>query len=105
MSEDLTPQQSRRKCPECGLVNGSTDEKCRRCGAMLVDDDEDSFVPWSAEDEAAESPRRRSLAKRLVWIVSATIVVLIVWYVSLLLSSDKLQPDQNRKVDVAIGLI
>ena len=104
MSEDLTPQQSRRKCPERGLVNGSTDEKCRRCDAMLVDD-EDSFVPWSAEDEAAEPPRRRSLVKRLVWIISATIVVLIVWYVSLLLSSDKLQPDQNLKVDVAIGLI
>ena len=71
---------------------------------MLVDD-EDSFVPWSAEDEVGERPRRRSLAKRLLWIVSATIVVLIVWYVSLLLSSDKLKPDQTLKVDVAIGLI
>src|SRR6185295_7817286 len=94
---------SRRKCPECGLVNGSADEQCRRCGALLIDD-EDPFIPWSAEDEA-EPPRRRSLAMRLIWIVSATVLVLIVWYVSLLLSSEKLQPDQNLKVDAAIGLI
>ena len=31
--------------------------------------------------------------------------MLIVWYVSLLLSSDRLKPDQTLKVDVAIGLI
>ena len=104
MSEDFTPQPSRRKCPECGLVNGSADEQCRRCGALVIDD-EDPFIPWSAEDEADEPPRRRSLAMRLIWIVSATILVLIVWYVSLLLSSDKLQRDQNLKVDAAIDLI
>jgi hypothetical protein len=55
--------------------------------------------------EPLAQPRKRSLLRRLVWIVSATLVVLIIWYVSLLLSSDRLQPDQNLKVDVAIGLI
>ena len=106
MSENSTPQPARRKCPECGLVNGGPDEQCRRCGAWLVDDEE-SFTAWPIEGEGEpdEQPRKRSLVKRLLWIVSATVVVLIVWYVSLLLSSDKLQPDQYLKVDVAIGLI
>jgi hypothetical protein len=40
-----------------------------------------------------------------MWIISATLIVLIVWYISLLLTSEKLPPDQYLKVDVAIGLI
>ena len=103
MSQDSTPPYSRRKCPECGLVNANADEQCRRCGAPLQA--EDSFVPQPIEADTVEPPRRRTLIKRLIWIVSATLVVLIIWYVSLLLSSEKLQPDQYLKVDVAIGLI
>ena len=62
-------------------------------------------MPQPAEAEPSAQPRKRSLLKRLMWIISATLVVLMIWYVSLLLTSDKLQPDQFLKVDVAIGLI
>ena len=103
MSEDSTPTYSRRKCRECGLVNATADEQCRRCGAPLPE--EDSLVSHQIEAGRVEPPRRRTLIKRLMWIVSATLVVLMIWYVSLLLSSEKLQPDQYLKVDVAIGLI
>lgn len=110
MSEDSTPQHSRRKCPECGLVNAGADEQCRRCGAGLPE--EDSFVPephsYATEAVNAEpipQPRRRSFLKRVLWIISASLVILIVWYFSLLMTSDKLQPDQYLKVDVAVGLI
>lgn len=40
-----------------------------------------------------------------MWVISATLIILLVWYLSLLLTSEKLQPDQYLKVDVAIGLI
>jgi hypothetical protein len=103
MSEDSTPVNSRRKCPECGLVNSGADEQCRRCGAGLSE--EDSFAPQPADGEAIAQPRKRGLLKRLVWIISATLVVLIIWYVSLLMTSDQLPPDQYLKVDAAIGLI
>jgi hypothetical protein len=103
MSEDSTPHYSRRKCAECGLVNAGTDEQCRRCGAWFRE--EDSFAPEQSEPESSRPPRTRSFLKRVVWIVSATLIILIVWYLSLLLTSEKLQPEQNLKVDVAIALI
>jgi hypothetical protein len=40
-----------------------------------------------------------------MWVVSATLIVLMVWYFSLLISSEGLQSDQHLKVDVAIGLL
>src|SRR6185503_19654366 len=101
MSEDSTPAYSRRKCPDCGLVNSGGDQQCRRCGASLSD--EDSFVPPTRETEPATQPRKRGLLRRILWIISATLVVLIIWYMSLLLTSDSLPPDQYLKVDVAIG--
>ena len=103
MSEASTPHYSRRKCPECGLVNVSADEQCRRCGASLLA--EDSFAPQRLDPQPVALPRQRSLVKRIVWIVSATLIILIIWYLSLLLTSNSLQPDQNLKVDIAIGLI
>ena len=104
MSENSTPHYSRRKCPECGLVNAVADEQCRRCGTSLSEPD-DSFAPPPTGAEPVAQPRKRSLAKRILWVVSATLIVLIIWYLSLLLTSNSLQPDQFLKVDVAIGLI
>jgi len=104
ITQDFTPQHSRRKCANCGLVNTASDRQCRRCGALLAE-------PVSLEAEPATAPAdnepkpTRSLRRRVVWIVCATLIVLIVWYVSLLLSSDALQPDQYLKVDVAISLL
>lgn len=103
MSEESSPHYSRLKCPQCGLVNAAADEQCRRCGARLLA--EDSVAPQRPDTQPVAQPRQRSLVKRIVWIVSATLIILIVWYLSLLLTSNSLQPDQNLKVDVAIGLI
>src|ERR1700740_1591231 len=103
MSEASTPRNSRRKCPECGLVNAGVDEQCRRCGALVLD--EEPFSPGPHPDEAEPQPGKRNVGKRIVWVLSATLIILIIWYVSLLFSSETLQPDQYLKVDVAIGLI
>ena len=103
MNHEVTPQLSRQKCVNCGLVNAAADEQCRRCGALLADDESPATEPLEVEPLA--HPRRRSLFKRLGWIISATLIVLVVWYLSLLMTSDRLQPDEYLKVDVAIGLI
>ena len=103
MSHNSAPHPSRQECPECGLINAGADEQCRRCGAFLTPGE--SFVPEPLDANPIAERPRRSLLKRLGWIVSATLIILIVWYLSLLLSSDGLKPDQHLKVDAAIGLI
>ena len=40
-----------------------------------------------------------------MWVVTATLLILIVWYASLLITSDRLKPDQRAKVQSAIDLI
>src|SRR5262249_39379228 len=101
MSHDSTPHLARRKCANCGLVNAAADEGCRRCGAVLTD--EAPLAARPIDTEAARKPANRGLVKRLIWIVSATFISLMVWYFSLLASSDGLSPDQHLKIDVAIA--
>jgi len=103
MNQDSTPHVSRRKCANCGLVNIGTDEHCRRCGGLLAEEGDLALPPNEAE--AATKPPRRSLLRRIMWIVSATLIILIIWYFSLLISSEGLQPDQYLKVDVATSLL
>ena len=97
-----TPHHSGRKCASCGLVNASSDESCRRCGGPLTDDE-----PGVRQSKAApiddKPDRKRSFLKRLIWVLSATLVILVIWYASLLLSSDGLKPDQMEKVRAAIS--
>ena len=100
MSEVPIP---RKKCQQCGLVNAAVDEHCRRCGTVLTEDESPALPP--VEPDLADKPRRRTFLKRVTWVLSATLLILAVWYISLLASSEGLQPDQALKVDVAIGLI
>ena len=71
MSDEFIPHHSRRKCAECGLVNTGADEQCRRCGTELTEDDEFESEPLAVEP--VEQPRKRTLLKRLLWIISATL--------------------------------
>jgi hypothetical protein len=106
MSQESTrtsESPSRRKCANCGLVNISRDEKCRRCGTLLTEDEQFDSLPQ--EPAPAEARKRRGLLQRVIWITGATLVILMIWYVSLLMSSDGLQPDQREKVNSAIALL
>lgn len=97
-----TSHQGRSKCADCGLVNAFSDEVCRRCGAPLAVAD----VPSPrAEPKSPGLPRKRTFLKRVIWVVSATLVILFIWYVSLLWSSDGLKPDQQQKVQNAIAIL
>ena len=104
MSQDSIPifDHARQKCAECGLVNAGADEACRRCGAPLGAVEFPSPKP---EPEEPDKPRKRSFLKRVIWVFSATIVILILWYVSLLLTSDGLEADQKQKVQNAIAVL
>src|SRR6185295_6372048 len=105
MSQDSLPasQLLRKKCPNCGLVNAGSDETCRRCGAAL---DEEGFIgPAGTEAVQTLKPKKRTLLKRLVWIISTTAILLIIFYASLLFSSDKPNPGQLVKIQSAIDFL
>ena len=101
-SDRVSTTQSRQKCAECGLVNAPSDENCRRCGAPLGLGETSRTV---IETETTDEPPKRGFLKRVIWICGATLLALIVWYASLLMSSDGLQPDQKEKVQRAIAML
>src|SRR5262245_18715892 len=103
MSQDQiqTHHAARQKCPDCGLVNSSADETCRRCGASFLAQAE----PFAAREFPIVRPKGRTLLKRVTWILGTTGILLIIFYASLLLSSEGLSPDQREKVDHAIALL
>ncbi len=99
-----TPHPARQKCANCGLVNTSSDELCRRCGTSLTG--EDPTEQQLDQEAAAEgSPPKRGFLKRLTWVVGATFLALLICYVSLLMTSDGLQPDQREAVQKAIAVL
>ncbi|MDX6405194.1 MAG: hypothetical protein QOH70_2649 [Blastocatellia bacterium] len=98
------PHQSRQKCATCGLVNAGSDLSCRRCGSPLTDVEPTELQP-GAEIAAGHGTKKRGLLKRLTWIAGATLLALTVFYLSLLISSDGLQPDQREAVRKAIAVL
>ncbi len=100
---DQTPHQSRQKCASCGLVNTGSDEFCRRCGSPLTGADTTTTRPDLVPEEPR--PKKRGLLKRLTWIAGATLICLLICYVSLLISSDGLQPDQREEVQQASAVL
>ena len=103
MSQDSiqAPHPSGRKCASCGLVNARSDETCRRCGKALGTEAAKSVIA----NETLLRPKKRSLWKRVSWVVGTSGVLLIVFYASLLVSSDSLKADQQKHVQNAIYLI
>jgi len=99
-----TPHRSRQKCANCGLVNTGSDVSCRRCGSPLTGDE--AAEPPPVTEVAEEiSTKKRGLLNRLTWIAGATIIVLLVLYGSLLMSSNGLESDQREQVQKAIAVL
>ena len=86
---------NRNKCSHCGLVNSTTDQMCRRCGASLLGEP----APESVSEGV--KPKRGSV-RRLIWILSTTLILLFAWYLSLLASSDRLGFDRRKVVENAV---
>lgn len=90
---------SMNKCPSCKLVNAATDETCRRCGASLMGADDENA------DVLQETSKKRTLGKRLLWILGATFLSLLVFYLSLRMTSDDLGYDQRQIVQHSIVIL
>ena len=90
---------SRNKCGRCGVVNLTSDDLCRRCGASLNGE-------GSAEAVSVEgSVTRRSFWRSVIWIAGTTALILFIGYMSLLLTSADLSYDQTQTVNKAIALL
>ena len=92
---------SRNKCAQCGLVNATADEVCRRCGAELNAEP----VAVSAPTEAAPPRKSRGFLKRVGFVVGLTLVILIAFYLSLLFTSSGLHPPQHEQVQRSIAIL
>jgi hypothetical protein len=90
---------NKNKCSRCGLVNFATNETCRRCGASLRD-------PQSAPIDAGEEEvKKRSIGRRLIWILGTTLLLLFIAYMSLLLTSQELGYEQTQTIKRSIALL
>ena len=94
---------NRGKCLKCGLVNPTGDVICRRCGASLTEEEAEPEQPVGPVAGGLHS--RRGIVRRLSWIVGTTLLILLVAYLSLLLTSNDLQFDQRHTVDAAIAVL
>src|SRR5688572_11292729 len=92
---------NRNKCSRCGLVNSTSDEMCRRCGASLVDEP----ARESGEVDSEVVAPKRGVVRRLIWILGTTLILLFAWYLSLLASSDHLSYDRRKTVEDGVMLL
>ena len=86
------------KCLSCGLVNFAGLGACRRCGGALG-----AAVCFSTHGSVETSAPRRGLLKRAAAVCGATALVLSVFYVSLLVSSEPLSFEQKLTVERAVA--
>lgn len=99
---------NRNKCPGCGLVNAEADQTCRRCGAALLENEFDDSSAEASPQSAAdfdEAKPKRTILRRLVWILGTTLILLFVWFLSLLASSERLGPERRKTVADAVAIL
>ena len=92
---------NRNKCSRCGLINSTADEMCRRCGASLADQP----APKSGEVDSEGVKPKRGIARRLIWILGTTFILLFAWYLSLLATSKHLGFDRQKTVADAVMVL
>src|SRR5437667_12361719 len=87
------------KCPECGLVNFPGADSCKICGVTF---ESPGTAPTQSDSKKAG---HRPIWKRLVWISVTTLVVLLMWYLSLRMSSNTPNYDQREVISKAIAVL
>jgi hypothetical protein len=95
---------SSTRCRQCGLVNFAASEQCKRCGARLKEDGGTDEA--TSETEApADGRKKRSFAKRVAWILGMTCAILLICYMSLLLTSNGVNREQRQVVERAVTVL
>jgi len=88
-----------KKCASCGLVNFAADDVCRRCGAILGKSSADSY---EFEERAEGKP---GFLKRALVTLGVVALLLLIAYVSLLLTSSSISYERKQIVERAISVI
>jgi len=87
------------KCERCGLLNWAEAEACKRCGATLGGE------ATGIGGRSGESSGGRSIIRSAAAVLGAVLFILLIWYVSLLATSEPLTIEQKQTVDRAIDAL
>ncbi|HKS29878.1 MAG TPA: zinc finger Ran-binding domain-containing protein [Pyrinomonadaceae bacterium] len=89
------------KCPHCGLVNFPDREACKRCGASL------SGAESVPQPESRDSGKRGCawFIKRALVVFATALALLLIFYGSLLKSSERLSYEQQQVVASSIRVL
>lgn len=97
------------KCPQCGLVNWTKADACKRCGAALGGDvrfeDRTARTQDAAKYQNESETKQPSFLKRAAVVVGIIAVFLIGSYLSLIFTSDPLNAEQKQQVERAIDVL
>jgi hypothetical protein len=88
-----------RKCPRCGLVNFADADACKRCGTTLAG------AGGAPEEKAARARGARWLIKRALVVTATVVALLLIFYGSLLKSSERLTYEQQQVLAASIGTL
>lgn len=93
-----------KKCSECGLINFSNDENCRRCNSVLASA---TGNPVAFQDETSRKLDRAAIwfLKRFVSAFVVAIAILCGVYFSLLRSAQPLSSEQAAAVERAVKIL
>lgn len=93
---------SRRRCANCGLLNFASEEKCKRCGAEMVEAQEKKAADYGVVNDGEKG---HSVIKRALVISTVILVLLFVFYISLLTTSEPVSFEQKQTVHRAIRVL
>lgn len=85
----------KKKCPNCKLVNFSDVETCARCGSEL------SIFP---QENTPDLPAP-NFAKRIAVFLSVCLFTLFGFYISLIVSAEKLSYEEKETVEKAVAVL
>ena len=91
---------SSKKCPRCGLVNFADQAACKRCGAALSE-----TATYEAKEKVPERTGFSWLIKRALVVLGTVFALLLIFYGSLLKSSERLSYDQQQVVAASIKVL
>lgn len=88
------------KCPRCKLVNFAGEEVCKRCGTLLTGGKDHTLG-----ENASAGRGRFWLIKRALVVLGAVFGILLIFYGSLLKSSDPLSYDEKQAIKSSINVL
>lgn len=92
---------SHNRCSSCGLINYHEAQACRRCAQPLAN----SYGANSIESTEDSPPERYYILKRAGAVLGLVLFILVIWYASLLTTSQAINEEQELIVQEAVDLL